>query len=423
MTEPRSVQADFAPTLHKLTLTPSGPGSVSATSPPSGIAGCEEGPHGTCEAEYQEGSTVVLTAAPVAHHHVAWSGCAPKENPDECELTIGASDEAVQTEFPINEHTLTVSRTGLGSISASSGAISECSPTGGTCAGVYDEASTVLLTAAPAAHKHVEWEGCTHESGNTCEVTIGASDETLHAAFPPNKQTLTVLPAGQGSLRANSGAIVHCTEAGGTCAGQYIEAATVTLFATPGPGQAVAWEGCTAVPSPNACEVEIGASETTVKAAFSQITHALTLTKAGTGAGQVTCNGASCAARYPQGTALTIAASPAAGSTFAGWSGGGCSGTGACQLTLNADTSLTATFNANPPPAEERCVVPTLAGKTLGQARTALSAAHCALGTVSKPKKKGHLVVKSSSPAAGTSLPVGGAVNLKLSLKPKKKKH
>ncbi len=32
------------------------------------------------------------------------------------------------------------------------------------------------------------------------------------------------------------------------------------------------------------------------------------------------------------------------GSTFTGWSGGGCSGTGTCQVTLNSDTTVTATF-------------------------------------------------------------------------------
>jgi hypothetical protein len=38
------------------------------------------------------------------------------------------------------------------------------------------------------------------------------------------------------------------------------------------------------------------------------------------------------------------------GSSFAGWSGEGCSGTGTCVVTIEADTVVTATFNANPPP-------------------------------------------------------------------------
>jgi len=41
---------------------------------------------------------------------------------------------------------------------------------------------------------------------------------------------------------------------------------------------------------------------------------------------------------------VTLNSAPGAGSTFAGWSGA-CSGTGACSVTLNADASVTATFN------------------------------------------------------------------------------
>jgi hypothetical protein len=47
---------------------------------------------------------------------------------------------------------------------------------------------------------------------------------------------------------------------------------------------------------------------------------------------------------------VTLTTSPAKGSTFTGWSGGGCSGTGTCQLTMSADQAVTATFDATPPP-------------------------------------------------------------------------
>lgn len=72
------------------------------------------------------------------------------------------------------------------------------------------------------------------------------------------------------------------------------------------------------------------------------------------------------------------------------------------------------------------CTVPTLAGKTLNQAKAALASAHCTLGKVTQPKaKKGHklppLVVKSSAPAAGVK--TSGKVDLTLGPKPKPKKH
>lgn len=49
-------------------------------------------------------------------------------------------------------------------------------------------------------------------------------------------------------------------------------------------------------------------------------------------------------ARYPKDTMVTLTATPNIGSVLSGWSGGGCSGTGECQVTLSGDTSVTATF-------------------------------------------------------------------------------
>jgi subtilase family serine protease len=42
---------------------------------------------------------------------------------------------------------------------------------------------------------------------------------------------------------------------------------------------------------------------------------------------------------------VTLSASPASGSRFAGWSGGGCSGTGTCRVTINGAIGVTATFS------------------------------------------------------------------------------
>jgi Divergent InlB B-repeat domain len=51
-----------------------------------------------------------------------------------------------------------------------------------------------------------------------------------------------------------------------------------------------------------------------------------------------------CEASYAYGTLVTLAASPASGYTFSGWSGGGCSGTGDCVATMDQARSVTATF-------------------------------------------------------------------------------
>jgi hypothetical protein len=79
----------------------------------------------------------------------------------------------------------------------------------------------------------------------------------------------------------------------------------------------------------------------------------LTVRLAGAGAGSVRSSPAGiacpgdCGEPFSAAATVTLTATPAAGSTFAGWSGGGCSGTGACTPALGAGTTVTAAFNAS----------------------------------------------------------------------------
>ncbi len=79
----------------------------------------------------------------------------------------------------------------------------------------------------------------------------------------------------------------------------------------------------------------------------------LTVNKGGTGLGKVTSTpagidcGAYCptqSAQFSKNSTVKLTAEPEPGSAFAGWSGGGCSGTGACTLQLTGDTSVSAAF-------------------------------------------------------------------------------
>lgn len=89
----------------------------------------------------------------------------------------------------------------------------------------------------------------------------------------------------------------------------------------------------------------------------------LSVSASGSGSGSVTsspvgigCPGV-CSHAFEPGTQVTLTPDPAAGSTFAGWSGGDCSGTGSCEVTVEADTELTATFEKlpSPPTPPETC--------------------------------------------------------------------
>ena len=82
----------------------------------------------------------------------------------------------------------------------------------------------------------------------------------------------------------------------------------------------------------------------TIAATFTTVTssYALTLSRAGTGTGTVTISPTGTS--FTAGTVVTLTATADASSTFAGWSGA-CSGTAAtCQVTMNANTSVTANF-------------------------------------------------------------------------------
>jgi len=77
----------------------------------------------------------------------------------------------------------------------------------------------------------------------------------------------------------------------------------------------------------------------------------LSVIKSGTGSGTVSSNpagincGSTCSGSF--GGSVTLTATPATGSTFAGWSGA-CTGTGTCTVTMDGAKNVTAVFNLIP---------------------------------------------------------------------------
>jgi len=78
--------------------------------------------------------------------------------------------------------------------------------------------------------------------------------------------------------------------------------------------------------------------------------ESLTVVKSGTGSGGVTSApagincGATCVHPYNYGTSVHLYATPATGSSFVGWTGGGCSGTGSCIVSMTHARAVTASF-------------------------------------------------------------------------------
>jgi len=83
--------------------------------------------------------------------------------------------------------------------------------------------------------------------------------------------------------------------------------------------------------------------------------HALSVAKTTTAgaAGSVSSSpagiacGGTCTANFAHGAVVALTATPAVGSKFAGW-GGACAGSGACQVSMSAAKSVTASFDVAP---------------------------------------------------------------------------
>jgi len=85
-------------------------------------------------------------------------------------------------------------------------------------------------------------------------------------------------------------------------------------------------------------------------------TYVLTVTKSGSGSGTVTSSdggidcGSSCSKEYDSGESVTLTATQDSGSSFTGWSGGGCSGVGECTITMNEAITVSGIFDDTTPP-------------------------------------------------------------------------
>jgi len=336
----KSVTATFdaipVVTLHKLTVAKTGSGA-GRIADPSGNIWCGV----YCTWSVSPGTSITLSASPAAGSYFAgWSGggctgTAP------CTVTM-SSAQTVTATFGLN--TLTVAKTGIGA-----GRVTD--PSGNIYCGVYctwDVApgTLVTLSASPAAGSYFAgWSGGGCSGVAPCTVNVTASP-TVTATFTFGVNTLTVAKAGSGAGRVTDpSGNIYC---GTYCTWDLSPGTLVTLSASPAAGSYFAgWSGggCTGTAP---CTVNVTASPT-VTATFE--VNVLTVAKAGTGVGRVTdpsgniyC-GTYCSWSVSPGTLVTLTAAPAAGSTFAGWSGGGCSGVALmCIVTVDASKTVSATF-------------------------------------------------------------------------------
>ncbi len=326
-----------------LTVTKAGSGSGAVTSTPIGVD-CGA----TCQAIFTPGTMVTLqaTASP-GSYFTGWSGSGCSGTNPSCTVTVNADTTVIAT-FQL-QNSLTVTKTGTGSglvTSTPSGV--DC---GSTCQATFPSGTVVTLQASPSPGSYFAgWSGGACSGTNPSCVTTIAADTTVVAIFQL-QNTLTVSKTGSGSgLVTSTPSGVDC---GSTCQATFTPGTMITLQAVSSPGSYFAgWSGGGCSGTDPSCTITL-AADTTVVATF-QLQKILTVTKAGAGSGLVTSTppgldcGSTCQATYTPGTNVTLTATPSPGSQFAGWSGGGCSGTDSlCIITIDADTTIVASFEVS----------------------------------------------------------------------------
>ena len=187
-------------------------------------------------------------------------------------------------------------------------------------------------------------------SGKTdADLTPGATVSVEVALAPTIEVTISVVPSGAGTVKSSPLGL----ECNTTCSARFDADTNVMLSAIPQPNWSfVQWGG--ACNGGGDCSVN---TTSTVSAQFRDTrSRALTVTKTGRLATSgsvgslpagINC-GTDCSESFPIGTMVSLSTGQSAGVLFTGWSGGGCSGTDPCTVTMTEDRSVGANFEAAP---------------------------------------------------------------------------
>lgn len=230
-------------------------------------------------------------------------------------------------------------------------------------------------------------------AGGPVTITASANNVNGSAALTVNAvmRTLTVGKSGAGSGSVTSSPSgINC---GSSCTAGYADGTSVTLTATAAAGSAfTGWSG--ACSGTSSCVVTMSADKS-VTATFA-VTHTLTVNVTGNGTVMsnptgISCSAGTCTGTFLDGTSVSLMETPGGSETFVGWSNG-CSGSGACGVTLNGDVTVGAAFGYN--------LSVTIAGSG-GSVSSAPAGISCTSGTCTAPFAENANVTLTATPSSG----------------------
>lgn len=235
---------------------------------------------------------------------------------------------------------------GVGTITPAPGGPA-CTNDKAPCAEDYKSGAKVTLKADPdATSTFGGWGGACSGTATTCTVKVsGIANVT--AKFVRKTFTVTIDKAGDGDGTVSSDGPLAC---GATCTATLPAGTIVRLKAEPDANsRLVGWTGeCTSTVAQ--CNFPVD-GDINVTVTFAKKGARMNVSRAGDGTGTISADvpgidcGTTCSFTYPAGTAVTLTATPAAGSLFAGW-GSDCqtSTSSTCTVTMDGTKFIAAFF-------------------------------------------------------------------------------
>ena len=391
---PRRVFASFkTPKPIPLMVYVKGGGKV--TSKPEGIS-CDGG---RCRGEFPRGTVVKLYAKPDEGQYLAgWRGaCGGKKR---CKIKMKRPRRVLAVFKKPRPIPLAVMVRGDGIVSSTPDGL-KCDE--GICVKRFPRGSVVTLTATPKeGHSFSHWRGACRGS-KSCKVKMKWRRKVL-AMFkpvdPPDNMALSVTLKGEGKVSSKPDGL-SCEKT--LCKGEFPKGTKVFLTPMPSEGHKFAeWGG--GCKGTEECTVTLEEPISVTAAFESAAPPNVTLTVTYTGEGKIVskpdgleCEKGTCTGEFEQGTVVMLTPMPGDDLVFGEWKGA-CTGSEGCTITLNAATTVMASFVPPPPPPNVNVTVSIVGDGSVISSPTGID---CPTGDCTAQFQSGTLLTLSATPNAG----------------------